>query len=445
MALFILVTALLIEVALAVGCIITKSEQKKIKNFIRLGELAIFLLFTILPVIVMDFQWTGLLLLLAVKAVIGAISLLRRKEEKTYKPSKVIFRGLGSIILIAVMLIPAFVFPQYRLPAITGTYEIGTATYTYVDQNRIETFEDTGDNREVNVQFWYPLNAGEGETFPLVVFSHGAFGIKASNTSAYMELASNGYVVCSMDHPYHSMGTMNEDGELTIINMDFFNEAMTINNGTYSDEEIYNMSMKWMNVRVPDMNFVIDTIMEKASDPTQDDVYHMVNPEKIGLAGHSMGGATAAQVARLRDDIDAVIDLEGTMLGEYIGFEDGEVVINPEPYPVPILHVYTDNVKTQLEEVSGAEYEFVNEIVSATAPANYEVWIKGTDHMSITDLILFSPFLVSVIENSAYEAKDYEPADPYFVLDTLNATILDYFNCYLKDMGPFTMAGEYAE
>ena len=445
MALFILLLALIIEVALATSCMILKSEQRKIKNYVRLAELALFIIFTLLPVIDWSFQWKGLGLLLAVKAVISLISLLRNKPQKQYQTTKVIFRGLGSFLLIAAMLIPAYVFPQYKSPAITGTYQIGTAAYTYVDESRVETFKNTGAKREVNVEFWYPQNAKEGETFPLVVFSHGAFGVKASNTSAYMELASNGYVVCSIDHPYHSMGTVNADGKLTIVNMDFFNEVIDINNSVYTEEEIYQLEQKWMSVRVPDMDFVLNTILEKAKDSTQDPVYHMVNPDKIGLAGHSMGGATAAQIARIRDDIDAVIDMEGTMMGEFIGFENGDYVINPEPYPVPILHVYTDNVMKQLEAVEDSSYEFVNRIVSATAPANYEIWIKGTNHMSLTDLILFSPTLVNMIQGTTEKMNQDDSADEYFILNTLNASILDFFDCYLKDEGPFTMAGEYEE
>lgn len=45
----------------------------------------------------------------------------------------------------------------------------------------------------------------------------------------------------------------------------------------------------------------------------------MVDEDKIGLMGHSMGGASSVQLGRERDDIDAVIDLEGTMAGEYVG------------------------------------------------------------------------------------------------------------------------------
>lgn len=69
------------------------------------------------------------------------------------------------------------------------------------------------------MEFWYPKNA-DG-TYPLLVFSHGAYGIKTSNGSTFTELASHGYVVVSIDHPYHSFYTQSEDGIVTMINSDF--------------------------------------------------------------------------------------------------------------------------------------------------------------------------------------------------------------------------------
>jgi predicted dienelactone hydrolase len=65
------------------------------------------------------------------------------------------------------------------------------------------------------VEFWYPKDA-EG-TYPLVVFSHGTGSMKTSNTSTSVDLASNGYVVCSIDHPYHSLFTIGSDGKLITI------------------------------------------------------------------------------------------------------------------------------------------------------------------------------------------------------------------------------------
>ncbi|MCW1941560.1 hypothetical protein OMD49_28155 [Bacillus anthracis] len=125
----------------------------------------------------------------------------------------------------------------------------------------MEEFTDKQQHRFVNVEFWYPKNGNS--TYPLLVFSHGAYGIKDSNSSTYSELASHGYVVVSIDHPYHSFFTRSEDGTLTMVNSVFRHEVENMNKGVYSNEELYNIIQKWMKLRVDDMNFVIDTILEK--------------------------------------------------------------------------------------------------------------------------------------------------------------------------------------
>ena len=63
----------------------------------------------------------------------------------------------------------------------------------------------------------------------------------------------------------------------------------------------------------------------------------MADVEKIGLMGHSLGGAASVSVGRYRDDVDADIDLDGTMLGEQLGFEYGKYQYEEEPYPVPLF------------------------------------------------------------------------------------------------------------
>ena len=146
----------------------------------------------------------------------------------------------------------------------TGKYEVATVNYTYTDKSRIETFTNTGENRKVNVEFWYPKDA-DGK-YPLVVFSHGIFGIKTSNTSTFMELASNGYVVCSIDHPYHSLFTIDTNGHRTIIDTSFLQEYMNVSNGKYDEATIFKLEQKWMQLRTADINFVLDTILAQAKD-----------------------------------------------------------------------------------------------------------------------------------------------------------------------------------
>ncbi len=95
-----------------------------------------------------------------------------------------------GIFVLALSLIPAYLFTGYAGLETTGEYEVKLVSAILVDESRAETFETDGSKREVPVHFYYPetKNVG-GKSFPLVIFSHGAFGYYQSNTSTYMELA----------------------------------------------------------------------------------------------------------------------------------------------------------------------------------------------------------------------------------------------------------------
>lgn len=119
--------------------ICTKSYKKKIKAMIRLGAFVAFLIFTLASVNEWSFRWLGLGLLLLVWALLGVWTLIRSKEErKEYRSSCVIRNAIAMLLLVVIALTPALVFPQYRLLPITGKYQIATASYTYVDNNRCQ-------------------------------------------------------------------------------------------------------------------------------------------------------------------------------------------------------------------------------------------------------------------------------------------------------------------
>ncbi|MDE7286031.1 MAG: dienelactone hydrolase family protein, partial [Lachnospiraceae bacterium] len=261
------------------------------------------------------------------------------KAERDFDEKKIVVRciKIAAIILGIAVLIRIILFPPYKQPAVTGNYAVAIEEYTWEDESRVETFTDTGENRALTVKFWYPEEEGR---YPLVVFSHGAFGVIDSNYSTCMELASNGYVVASIAHPYHAMFVKDVNGKVTTVDMDFF-KSVYEGNGTRDPEEEEKNYLKykeWMALRTADENFVLDTILSKA-EKGENGPFRVIDSEKIGLFGHSMGGASSVALGRERDDIDAVIDLEGTMLGEYVGFENGIELFNQEPYPVPVLDV----------------------------------------------------------------------------------------------------------
>ncbi|MBP3576675.1 MAG: hypothetical protein J6K15_01050 [Lachnospiraceae bacterium] len=375
------------------------------------------------------------------------------KHKNKQKSKKVLWIVLGSIaalILLAIVLIPKLLFSDYAGLPTTGPYKVQTASAILVDESRVEAFETDGSKREVPVYFYYPEVAEEeGEkSFPLVIFSHGAFGYYQSNTSTYMELASNGYVVISLDHPYHSFFTKDTSGKTIIVNPQFMQEVMYINELGTPEQEIIELSHGWLDIRTADMNFVLDSvkaakeqgaelpacwfIKEESSAETIRAILSMTDTEHIGLMGHSMGGAASVTVGRTRDDIDAVIDLDGTMLGEQFSYSNGEYDFYDEAYPVPLLSV--SNEAHYFEGQDLADW-YVNSWVLANAKDAKYTYFKGSGHMNFTDLPLFSPALAKMLGIGTI--------DPEECVITMNQLVLDYYNCYLKDMGEVVVQEGY--
>ncbi|MDR0267209.1 alpha/beta hydrolase [Paenibacillus sp.] len=434
MGILIVMIAAIFEVAFAVFCVRTHSNQQKIRGMVRIGALAVFLIFTLVSVIEWSFRWMALALLLFIWALLGLWTLLRRKEKhKVYKWGRVVGRAVIMFILVIIAAVPAIVFPQYRLPQVTGEYGVATKTYTYIDKNRIEEFTDTGANRFVNVEFWYPEHATG--THPLLVFSHGAYGIKESNASTYMELASHGYVVCSIDHPYHSFYTVSEGGKITMASQKYLQEfGNGRKDGAHTVEEYYKLMQKWMKLRTDDMNFVIDTILEKAKS-NSDKVYQLVNPEKIGVFGHSMGGAASAWLGRERHDVTAVVNIDGPLFSDIVyNKEKNNFESTHQAYKLPLLNIYSDSVWQQLDSSS---YYAGNKTVEESGGEVHTVYFRGAKHLSLTDLSLFSPMLANMLLGEKAEI------DKYKCLETMNRIILEFFDSYLKGKGSFTSAGTY--
>lgn len=361
--------------------------------------------------------------------------------KTTRKGKKILTAGLKilAVIILLSVIIRLVLFPPYQQPEVTGSCKVLVKEFTWVDEDRTETFTDTGEKRALTVKFWYPEEEG---SYPLVVFSHGAFGVIDSNYSTFAELASNGYVVASIAHPYHAMYVRDVNGKVTVANMDFV-KSVYVGNGTYSpleEQKVYENSLEWMALRTADENFVLDMILSLAKKG-EEAPFSKIDGEKIGLFGHSMGGAASVQLGRERDDIDAVIDLEGTMLGEYVGFEKGMEIYNEEPYPVPLLDVNSrrvydmaENMKTELADAV-PDWQYVNFYVGENAADYRAVIFNDAGHLNFTDLPLFSPVLAKMLGVGEVDARE--------CIENVNEVVLTFFDYYLKGKGELDLKEEY--
>lgn len=376
----------------------------------------------------------------------------KEKEVSKGKKTRKVWIVVGGIILLLVLgiiLIPKLIFTDYEGLPTTGEYEVKQESAILVDESRLESFETDGSKREVPVYFFYPDAEGaDKSSFPLVIFSHGAFGYYQSNTSTYMELASHGYVVISLDHPYHSFFTEDTEGKTITVNPEFLQEVMNVNEESVSEQEIIEMSHNWLDIRVADIDFVLDVVKAaKEAEAMQSgtwfisdekteqellEVLSMTDTEKIGLMGHSLGGASSITLGRTREDIDAVISLDATMLGEEFSYENGEYEFYEDAYPVPLLTLDNEEHHQQREEAGNL---YVNNVVLENAVDSHYTYFVGSGHMNFTDLPLFSPFLASMLGVGEVDATE--------CITTMNEIILEYYNHYLKDEGEFTIKESY--
>ena len=447
MGFFALIVLAFLEIALAVKTCRKKSDQKTWRRdrlVIRAAE-ALTIVLQYLFSAAQKWRFVPVLVFLAILLVIAALAMpaKRNQESRPKKPGAAVASCVLCILFFGLLLVPAFLFTDYNGLPVSGQYQVGESSAILIDSSRTDPFEQDGSFREVPVHFYYPADAAGGERFPLVVFSHGAFGYYQSNTSTYMELASNGYVVAALDHPHHAFFTRDTEGKTVLADMDFISTAMNLN--SMDDREVqYALYRDWMALRTADMNFAVDEIKTAAQTGAADESWYisekdggaiqtvlgMTDVSRIGLMGHSMGGATAVQLGRERSDINAVIDLDGTMLGEYIGVENGEMLVRDDPYTVPVLDLNNWESYNNNEEYIARGFPYPNVEVVGHAAEGFSVGIRDSRHMDFTDLPLLSPFLGKMLGSGERSTEE--------TMTIVNSLVLSFFNCYLKGEGVFT-------
>ncbi len=116
-----------------------------------------------------------------------------------------------------------------------------------------------------------PVRHGDGR-YPLVMFSHGAFGIRYQSLFYTVALASHGYVVVAPDHEKNSLYDLLQSGE----------------DSTHLGESAF--------ARPKDILFLMDQMTAWDKDPTND-FYKSIEADNVGITGHSFGGYTCFAVA----------------------------------------------------------------------------------------------------------------------------------------------------
>jgi hypothetical protein len=330
-------------------------------------------------------------------------------------------RLVWTVVIIAIVALTLAValFPNLRSVRTTGKYSVDSLVVELEDTSRLENFRNDGSFRKISIEAYYPASGdiGKGDC-ALVVFSHGGISLGTSNESLYKGLASHGYVVVSIAHTYHALSTR-INGKRILINSGYMNE---LNSEDFKKdiENSYDCYQKWMKLRTDDINFIIDTLIDRAA--TEDtSFYRLIDATRIGLSGHSLGGAAVLGVARQRNDIKAVIALESPFMCDIIGVDGDAFVWNTEPYQCAIMNIYSDTGYPLIESdntyIQNKSYLYNSENVEY-------YYIEGSNHFTLTDLVRTSPALCALL-GGGYSKSGYE------TLQFINEVSVAFFDKYM--------------
>lgn len=303
------------------------------------------------------------------------------------------------LVMVAFYLVTSVAFIiKYQPAEGSGPHPVLEETVYYEHMTNFEGMETKADQREIEVVVWRPKALEED--LPLIIFSHGSFGVADSNPDLFNELASQGYMVASLSHPHHSFKAGLSNGDAIYVDGGFFKSVMT-SQGSKDVEETMKRFRQWQGIRVEDINFVLDKFLE---DPAFKD---MIDQKRIVLAGHSLGGAAALQVGRQRhQDIQAVISLEAPFFGDITGIEGEEYTFTEEVYPIPILHIYSDALWGKLGDIT--TYKRNQEYIDKQDPKFVNVHISGVGHIGLSELPSFNPILANLLDGGLNKKDNQE-------------------------------------
>ena len=156
---------------------------------------------------------------------------------------------------------------------------------------------------------------GANRPFPVLLFSPG-LGVPALAYSIQLaELASQGYVIFALNHPYDTaLVRLPEGRSITLADR---NAPKGPPNAA-----LFRLDAERESVWTKDTQFALQMIRSLNS---QDELFkRSLDLSNIGVFGHSMGGRVAAQACQVLVEVRACLNQDGGLFG--VDFRSGEVV-----------------------------------------------------------------------------------------------------------------------
>lgn len=363
------------------------------------------------------------------------------------------------------------------LPEPTGIYNVGTTKLFLTDSSRKDPFKPS-QYRKVYVKVWYPAmihkdsvpekylqdypldvvyetfkmkkldrkwiaelqenytfsfpNANisyHQEKYPLLIFNPGFyFGLPDLYISIMEDLASHGYIVCSINHPYEQPYIQFDNKKLKLkkkraqwaylqlLVADLFqwkarDSEEHIDEITRYYHKMLHRFGKTVELWSEDSQFVLDELSKEHTDP-YNELISRIDFNQIGAFGQSLGGAVSGHLCTLDNRVKAGANLDCFQFGNPIN----------DPIKQAFMLIQSDYNESwnlgntiNYKHIDG-DFAFLN--------------FPGSSHFAFSDAAIL-PY-----ESNEIRENMIGPINGAKVLNNVKLYLLDFFNFYLKDAGP---------
>jgi dienelactone hydrolase len=250
---------------------------------------------------------------------------------------------------------------ELTLPPPTGPFTVGRVIYDWKDDGKLDAFAPVpGTGRELLVWIWYPSGAVQSvakedylpaqmraaagsaggplrfltrdlskvhahstanpdvslqqRSYPVVIMRAGASAEVWKYSTLAEDLASHGYVVVGFDAPYRTNVVVFPDGRVMRRIWENNPEHCEVQEQAQQASCVSKLLTGW----TADIAFVLDRLEQLNASDSSGKFTGRLNMTRVGVFGHSFGGATAAQFCHDDSRCKAGIDVDGQPFGSVV-------------------------------------------------------------------------------------------------------------------------------
>lgn len=368
--------------------------------------------------------------------------------------------SMGAVVLpvlawlgAAAAVAPYYFVPIPVLPAPGGSHQVGTLVFDLKDETRRGVLEDAQDEpRRIYVQAWYPAQEAkglkrrpyftpwqaantappfahnwgfpaysfshlrhirthayedapvmtEGPKHPVIIYSHGYWGWEGQNTALMEELASRGYIVFSIAHPYDSGDVKFSDG--AVIEAGPPSDSYEFSEGmlaflsakdhdarwaafpAYKNDFDRHRIMRSFEAWTADTRFLLETFRNGAVPAAVKPLADAADLSRLAFAGMSFGGTVAASACETEPSCRAAVNLDG---------EEFDWSLYDHDIRMPLLMLHSDWIRYAWSALPPADpgfnfndYAYERFENAGTLDHVYRFRVRDLRHAGLSDMIL---------------------------------------------------------